>query len=254
MQKDLSVEGGFSVVYFYPSGIVEKKVKLPFKHQLSPVKLDCQGYYLDPFHYDDVSPTMVVSLSRENTFYSSCEYPFLPDYFGESLEGNSYSISMSRHTPLTSLGRAERSLLRGLCLNINQLNLDGIIHGDIKPDNLVYDGEKILLIDFGNCNFLPSSRYFDFSKVNFDNFFSMSKSYAPPEQFLGKKIENDIYQTALTCFSLLTGYVRRDTRDLPSTQEILSEILGNGSHQAIHYGLHDSPSQRNIEPLIEYLS
>jgi len=38
-------------------------------------------------------------------------------------------------------------IVQGICF----LHQNGIVHGDIKPDNILYDGQSIKLIDFGHC-------------------------------------------------------------------------------------------------------
>lgn len=72
-----------------------------------------------------------------------------------------------------------------------------LVHRDISPDNLVADGEKIVLIDFGAANEMLGTA---------TGTLIGKQSYMPPEQFKGKAtIQSDYYSLGATAYFLLTG-------------------------------------------------
>lgn len=72
-----------------------------------------------------------------------------------------------------------------------------IVHGDVKPLNLLLHEQKIYLIDFDKSNILfnktsPSMGY--------------TRGYAAPEQVNELNFSTDLYSLGCTCIYLLTGY------------------------------------------------
>lgn len=72
-----------------------------------------------------------------------------------------------------------------------------LIHRDIGPDNLVLDGDNIILIDFGAANEILGTA---------TGTLIGKQSYMPPEQFKGKaNVRSDLYALGCTLYFLLTG-------------------------------------------------
>ena len=93
-------------------------------------------------------------------------------------------------------------VIRQLTKTLETIHLSGLIHGDIKPENLflTYTAEVILL-DFGAVNhYLTQDR----KSPRF-----LTPGYAPPEQYQTKKPPEpatDIYAVGATLYELLTGF------------------------------------------------
>ncbi len=97
-------------------------------------------------------------------------------------------------------------VIRRLAKTLETIHLSGLIHGDIKPENLflTYTAEVILL-DFGAVNhYLTNDR----KGPRF-----LTPGYAPPEQYQTKNAPEpatDIYALGATLYELLTGFAPPD--------------------------------------------
>ena len=78
----------------------------------------------------------------------------------------------------------------------------GVVHRDIKPDNLLLDGKgKVHLIDFG------VARFFDDQSVTYTGQLVGTPLYMSPEQVTGRGVidsRTDIYSLGLVLYELLT--------------------------------------------------
>lgn len=81
-----------------------------------------------------------------------------------------------------------RPLIRNFLTILKQVHDKGIIHKDLKPENIIYDGSELVLIDFEG---------------------KQTNAYRSPEQVIGGKIteKTDIWSTGIICYYLLTGDV-----------------------------------------------
>jgi CheY-like chemotaxis protein/predicted Ser/Thr protein kinase len=122
-------------------------------------------------------------------------------YAMDYVDGPSLHEWVAEHGPATEA--QARALLRGLLEGAAALERAGIVHRDIKPDNVVLRGgrpEEPVLVDFGLAK-LP----FDHGVTNAD-FIMGTPAYLPPEVILGADAEHasDVYQVALTLRYALT--------------------------------------------------
>jgi serine/threonine protein kinase len=76
---------------------------------------------------------------------------------------------------------------------------DAIIFRDVKPSNIMIDGAKVKLIDFGIARHFNPSKKGDTMRIG-------SPGYAPPEQYSGQTDpRSDIYALGVTLHQALTG-------------------------------------------------
>lgn len=99
----------------------------------------------------------------------------------------------------------------------------GIVHGDIKPENIIRrppspqtQGKQLFLVDFGGVNPL----------INSGTSPCGSAEYAAPEQISGEiSPKSDLYSLGVTCIHLLTGMSPFDLLELKTNTWVWGHFL-----------------------------
>jgi serine/threonine protein kinase len=102
-----------------------------------------------------------------------------------------------------------REILTELLPILQFIHENGVIHRDIKPDNIMRRGDgKLMLIDFGVAKeFVPNATVKSGTSLG-------TPGYAPMEQMRGKVVPaTDIYSLGVTCICLLTGILANKAID-----------------------------------------
>jgi serine/threonine protein kinase len=92
-------------------------------------------------------------------------------------------------------------LFRGLAHGLHQLNHDNIVHGDLKPDNLILDRTSLVIIDFGSSWTVENS----VMRLAGDG---RTDGFASPEQHAGESLidfRSDQFSATALFFLMLTG-------------------------------------------------
>jgi len=108
---------------------------------------------------------------------------------------------------------------RQLCEALSFVHESGILHLDVKPDNILLDvNDNIVLIDFGISVSLNNKKSSDFVAAR-------TKHYSPPEQGTGKSTSlsyaTDVYALGATVYVFLTGKEPPDYEEQVSGTELL---------------------------------
>ena len=136
------------------------------------------------------------NLARVHDFaYVEGEYAFFTQTLIEGVPLHRASIH-----PMTERGTR---IIAQLCRALDYLHVRGIVHGDVKPSNILVDTEsdRLTLLDFGIARALgvtPAAR----RVVG-------SPPYMAPEIILGGPLDarTDLYSLGITLFQLITGTV-----------------------------------------------
>ncbi|MCM0590971.1 MAG: protein kinase [Gloeotrichia echinulata IR180] len=192
--------------------------------QLKPITNDPQTYNFIQKRFEREAATL------ENLGKSSDQIPELYAYFSEN--GQFYLVQEWIHGQTLrqfvqdqgyQSETAVRQILVRLLSVLEYIHSKGIIHRDIKPDNIIIrsiDGKPVL-IDFGAVketirSVVSTSGYHTQSMV------IGTPGYMPSEQALGRPVyATDIYSLALTAIYLLTGKHPQELETHQQTGEIL---------------------------------
>lgn len=167
---------------------------------------------------DDLSAEHVAalraSITQEATLLSALNtpgHPHIPEIYDYLAEQSCFVMKSVAGESLGSLTRRNGApldladLLRythDICSALVYLHERGVIHHDIKPDNILVDvRRRAWLIDFG----IGAIGVADARGTVHSHPAGMSPGYAPPEQLRGQtEPRSDVYALAATLFYLLT--------------------------------------------------
>jgi hypothetical protein len=122
--------------------------------------------------------------------------------------------------------------MKGFLIDITKAvyycHLNHIIHRDIKPQNIIYDGFSMYLIDFGN-----SVAYYPYTNSLSPNLAS-TESHRAPEALLGDPYYDykiDIWAMGMTFYQMITGNFRTFTIDLDDILDTIFELFGTPTEE-----------------------
>ncbi len=170
------------------------------------------------------SPSNVARFSRECVAAASLDNPNIVKVYGqgiadgrpyianEYIKGQTLRDALNFSTTHCLLPKEACQVLLQLTSGVEYIHQHGIIHRDIKPDNLFYlpDG-SIKISDFGISTMIGE-------KLKGDGV-SGTIYYTAPEIILGKEcgVASDIYSMGIVFYELLTGNVPFDA---PTPEEV----------------------------------
>lgn len=210
---ELLREGGMSRVYHAVQRSLERPVALKI---VEPSKLP--GVFTEE---------VVTRFMREARTASQLNHPNVVSIFDfgrttldgdvilflamELLTGPSLGQVVAKREPLSLERIAE--VLRYALAALGEAHQSGITHRDVKPDNIVFDRDRLKVIDFGIARVEAARRLTDAGRV------MGTPHYLAPEQVEGATGPSvDLYAIGVILFELLTGRVPFDD---PSAVEIV---------------------------------
>ncbi|MCH7881964.1 MAG: protein kinase [Proteobacteria bacterium] len=165
-----------------------------------------------------------------NTAYIAMDY----------IPGYPMSLRLRRREYITvgECLRISKSVLRALAV----AHAHGVVHGDIKPANIMYNEREDLYIvtDFGAAYTERKSRHSESIIIG-------TPSYMSPEQLQGKKLDgrSDLFSLAVTLYHLLSGHQPFTGTSL----HLLKQSIINSEPDLSHLKLPDSLKQIILKAL-----
>jgi len=127
---------------------------------------------------------------------------------------------------------------------------EGILHGDIKPENvMVLPNGRVKLLDFGIARrFSVTTRTLTLRSgiaYDFDQHFAGTLAYAAPETLRGTAVDvrADLYSLGVVLFELAAGY---RPFDAVAPAALIHQIVSDPAPQLSRSGLGRSPGLREI--------
>ena len=134
----------------------------------------------------------------------------LPYYMMPFVAGESLRTAMSKVIPM-----ADRvSVLRDVARALAYAHAEGVVHRDIKPDNILLSGGTAVVTDFGIAKAISAARTKDGTAArNDDGTLTQigssvgTPAYMAPEQAVGETIDHraDLYAWGIVAYELLNG-------------------------------------------------
>lgn len=196
--------------------------------------------------YDKTEDLQHPNLLTGNHFAAVGNIPYLEMRY---CDGGSLASRVGR------MGNDElRHMLRDVCSGLAYLHAEGIVHQDIKPENILLDTkhDRYMLADFGISG-KSRSRLSKSAKMASD-FVAMTAAYAPPEKLSANPIDRtpstkgDIFSLGVTLYELATGNL---PVDLPqSTGQLL--LISQGRQPLYFDNIADPQLRQIVEHCMSY--
>lgn len=205
-------------------------------------RLDEEGIKEMSEEYDETEYIQHPNLLTGNHFATVGNIPYLEMRY---CDGGSMVRKVGRMS-----NEELRHMLCDIVKGLAYLHKEGIVHQDIKPDNILYDSkhDTYLLADFGISS-KTRTRLSKSAKFS-DRVYSRTSEYAPPEKFSGNMVDaepdikGDIFSLGMTLFELSTGM-------LPFTPPMATgrEMLYSQGRLQLDYGKIQDAHFRDIVEL-----
>jgi tetratricopeptide (TPR) repeat protein len=135
---------------------------------------------------------------EDDIYYMVMEY-----IAGETLKARLKRLNAEgRRMTLAEVAR----IFRALCEALGYAHGEGRIHRDIKPANIMFDGERLVLTDFGIASIVGGTRYTATGAM------VGTPAYMSPEQGQGEPgdVRSDVYSLGVILYEMVTGQVPYD--------------------------------------------
>ena len=157
-------------------------------------------------------------IPRLYAYFSEADQFYLVE---EWVAGDTLTQRVQQAGPLSE--KAVQTLIAGLLSAIAHVHREGIVHRDIKPDNIILrarDGKPVL-IDFGAVKETMNT-LIDSHAHSSHSIVVGTPGYMPAEQLSGRPVfASDIYSVGMTAIYALTGKVPQELEIDPRTGELL---------------------------------
>ena len=122
---------------------------------------------------------------------------------GETLKARLQGLNVEGVSmPLEEMVR----IFRALCDALDYAHEQGRIHRDLKPANIMFDGDRLVLTDFGIASIVGGTRYTASGAM------VGTPAYMSPEQGAGQPgdVQSDVYSLGIILYEIATGRLPYD--------------------------------------------
>jgi serine/threonine-protein kinase len=157
---------------------------------------------------------------REARAVAALRHPHIVQVYDFDVEDDTYYMIMEYIGGETLKRRLERfraegkrmpleevaQTFRALCSALDYAHAQGRVHRDIKPANVMFDGERLVLTDFGIASIVGGTRYTASGAM------IGTPAYMSPEQGQGEPgdVRSDVYSLGVILYEMVTGQVPYD--------------------------------------------
>ena len=181
---------------------------------------------------------------HEAEIVSKLDHPNIAKIHDASIDDDVPYIAMDYISGYSMALRLKRReyITVGECIRISKAVLSalteahklGVVHGDIKPANIMYDDRErtYIITDFG-------AAYTEHRERQIDNKIIGTPSYMSPEQLAGKKLDgrSDLFSLAVTLYHLLTGHQPFTGSNLPDLKRSIISDEPDLDHLTLPAGI-----------------
>jgi serine/threonine-protein kinase len=200
-----------------------------------------------------------VRIARQITHPSVCRVHDVSEVDGQPFLSMEFVDGENLASLLRRIGRlpADKALeiARQICAGLAAAHDGGVLHRDLKPDNVMVDGKgRARITDFGLAGLAEF--------ITGDEVRSGTPAYMSPEQLLGREVtfRSDLYALGLVLYELLTGrrafdarqyadLVRQHTEEQPTPPSELVPGLDPAIESVVLRCLDKDPARRPASAL-----
>jgi len=195
--------GGMAEVYHAYQPNLERDVAVKVMH----------GYLAE-------DESFVGRFKREAKAVATLRHPHIVQVYDFDIEDDTYYMVMEHIGGETLKARLRRlnaedermsledvaQIFRALCDALDYAHGQGRIHRDVKPANIMFDGERLVLADFGIASIVGGPRYTATGAM------VGTPAYMSPEQGQGEPgdVRSDVYSLGVILYEMVTGQVPYD--------------------------------------------
>ena len=157
----------------------------------------------------------------------------------EFIEGKDLRSLLLEHQKFSPEEAAE--IIRQVCLALDTAHTEGVIHRDLKPQNIMRDAQgRIVVMDFGLARSLESDGMTQTGAL------IGTMEYMSPEQGLGQELDqrSDLFTLGLIFYELLTGQVPY------KAESALASLLKRTQERAVPISQLDSQMPRVLSNIV----
>jgi hypothetical protein len=200
-----------------------------------------------------------VRTARQVSHPAVCRVYDIDEVDGQSFLSMEYIDGEDLASLLRRIGRlpADKAvdIARQLCAGLAAAHERGVLHRDLKPDNIMLDGRgKVRITDFGLSGLAES--------FGGDEVRSGTPAYMSPEQLAGREVTaaSDIYALGLLLYELFTGrkafegrtlaeLIKKREETMPASPSTLVQEIDPAVEAVILRCLENDPRLRPSSPL-----